>query len=76
MFPGLRGGMLGANAVSVALATAGINATGHGFRTSFKDWRGTRAWRSCSRSSRWRTSKDRRPWRRKRAMTCSKSGDP
>ncbi len=38
VFPGLRGGMLGASAVSVALATADINATGHGFRSSFKDW--------------------------------------
>ncbi len=33
-----RGGKLGPTTVGEALRKAGINATGHGFRSSFKDW--------------------------------------
>ena len=33
-----RGGKLGPTTVGDALRKAGINATGHGFRSSFKDW--------------------------------------
>ncbi len=37
-FPGPRGETLGPTAVGSALKKADINATGHGFRSSFKDW--------------------------------------
>ena len=37
-FPGRRGEKLGPTAVGNALKKADINATGHGFRSSFKDW--------------------------------------
>ena len=37
-FPGPRGEKLGRTAVASALRKAEINATGHGFRSSFKDW--------------------------------------
>ena len=37
-FRAARGGRLGRTAVADALRKARINATGHGFRSSFKDW--------------------------------------
>ena len=37
-FRGTQGGKLGRTAVADALRKADINATGHGFRSSFKDW--------------------------------------
>ena len=37
-FPGARGGKLSRTAVADALRKAEVNATGHGFRSSFKDW--------------------------------------
>ncbi|MDE0062605.1 MAG: integrase arm-type DNA-binding domain-containing protein [Gammaproteobacteria bacterium] len=37
-FRGTQGGKLGRAAVADALRKAKINATGHGFRSSFKDW--------------------------------------
>ena len=37
-FRASRGGKLGRTAVADALRKADINATGHGFRSSFKDW--------------------------------------
>ena len=37
-FPGPRGEKLGTTSVGNALRRAGIEATGHGFRSSFKDW--------------------------------------
>ena len=37
-FSGAQGGKLGRTAVADALRKAKINATGHGFRSSFKDW--------------------------------------
>ena len=37
-FPGSRGRQLSRTAVGDALRKAKINATGHGFRSSFKDW--------------------------------------
>ena len=37
-FRGPRGEKLGPTAVGNALKKADINATGHGFRSSFKDW--------------------------------------
>ena len=39
VFPGSRpGAMLGNSVMTQALRTAGIGASGHGFRSSFKDW--------------------------------------
>ena len=38
VFPGPRGGKLSRTAVADALRKARVNATGHGFRSSFKDW--------------------------------------
>ena len=38
VFRGPRGQKLGATSVTNALRKAEINATGHGFRSSFKDW--------------------------------------
>ena len=39
VFPGSRAGaMMGATVTMQALRTAGIVASGHGFRSSFKDW--------------------------------------
>ena len=37
-FPGQRGRQLSRTSVGDALRKAEINATGHGFRSSFKDW--------------------------------------
>ena len=37
-FPGPRGRQLSRTAVAGALRRAQVNATGHGFRSSFKDW--------------------------------------
>ena len=37
-FRGPRGEKLGTTMVASALRAADINATGHGFRSSFKDW--------------------------------------
>ena len=37
-FPGPRGRQLSRTAVAGALRRAEVNATGHGFRSSFKDW--------------------------------------
>ena len=37
-FPGPGGGRLATTSVGNALRRAGIEATGHGFRSSFKDW--------------------------------------
>ena len=37
-FPGPRGRKLGRTSVGDALRKAEVNATGHGFRSSFKDW--------------------------------------
>ena len=41
-----------------------------------RNGRATRRWTNCSRSLRWRMSRDRRRWRRTRATTCWISGDP
>ena len=49
-FRGAQGGKLSRTAVADALRKAEVNATGHGFRSSFKDWRGTREWTRSSRS--------------------------
>ena len=39
VFPGSRpGAMMGNSVMTQALRTAGIAASGHGFRSSFKDW--------------------------------------
>ena len=39
VFPGSRpGAMMGNSVMTQALRTAGIGASGHGFRSSFKDW--------------------------------------
>ena len=39
VFPGSRpGAMLGDRVMTQALRNAGIGASGHGFRSSFKDW--------------------------------------
>ena len=39
MFPGSRpGAMMGNSVMTNVLRTAGIAASGHGFRSSFKDW--------------------------------------
>ena len=38
IFHGRDGGMLGQNSIGAALRNAGIDASGHGFRSSFKGW--------------------------------------
>ena len=38
IFHGRDGGPIGNYAIATALRRAGINATPHGFRSSFKDW--------------------------------------
>ena len=75
VFPGTRpGAMMGNVVMTQALRNAGVAASGHGFRSSFKGWaRQHDVNELLSESSRWRTWRVRRPSPRTPATTCSRS---
>jgi integrase len=45
VFPGTRGQPLSDNTLSKLMRDAGLSATPHGFRSSFKDWASEAGWR-------------------------------
>jgi integrase len=44
VFPGRGGRLLSENTLNKAVQTLGVNATSHGFRTSFKEWSLSAGW--------------------------------
>ena len=67
------GAMMGDMVKMQALRQAGTAASDTGSGQDSRAGRGSTTWTSCSRSSRWRTSRARRPSPRMRATTWSRS---
>ena len=73
-FHGPQGQKLGRTAMANALRAAISTPWGTDSVQVLGTGRATRGWTNCYRSSRWRMSKARKPWRRTDATTCCRSG--